>query len=164
MNQINKNGRIAFIKASWHADIIQHCHASFIKELSQRGWSSNQIQAFDVPGALEIPLLAKTLASTGNYSCIVASAFVVDGGIYRHEFVASTVLDALMDIQLQTNIPIISAVLTPHNYQETSAHDNFFAKHFKTKGIEAAIACDEILQLYSNLEITNISQETTAAA
>ncbi len=164
MNQINKNKTIAFIKASWHADIIQQCHTSFIKELSQRGWSSNQIEVFEVPGALEIPLLAKTLASTGKYSCIVASAFVVDGGIYRHEFVASTVLDALMDIQLQTNVPVISAVLTPHNYQETSTHDDFFAEHFKTKGLEAARACDEILQLYNNLEITSISRETIAAA
>ncbi len=164
MNQINKNSKIAFIKASWHADIIQHCHSSFIKELSHRGWSSNQIEVFDVPGALEIPLLAKTLALTGKISCIIASAFVVDGGIYRHEFVASTVLDALMDIQLQTNVPVISAVLTPHNYQETSAHDDFFAEHFKTKGLEAARACDEILQLYSDLEINNISQETIAAA
>lgn len=164
MDQINKSSKIAFIKASWHADIIQHCHASFIKEFSQRGWSSNQIDDFDVPGALEIPLLAKTLASTGKYSCIIASAFVVDGGIYRHEFVASTVLDALMNIQLATNTPILSAVLTPHNYQETNAHDDFFAEHFKTKGLEAARACDEILQLYSDLERTNNSQENIAAA
>ncbi len=164
MNQISKNKTIAFIKASWHADIIQQCHTSFIKELLQRGWSTNQIEVFEIPGALEIPLLAKTLALTGKYSCIVASAFVVDGGIYRHEFVASTVLDALMNIQLDTNVPILSAVLTPHSYQETDVHDYFFAEHFKTKGLEAARACDEVLRLYSNLEITRISQETIAAA
>jgi 6,7-dimethyl-8-ribityllumazine synthase len=164
MNQIKNTNKIAFIKASWHADIIQHCNTAFIKELSRRGWSTNQIEIFEVPGALEIPLLAKKLAFTGNYSCIVTSAFVVDGGIYQHEFVASTVVSALMDIQLQTNVPIISAVLTPHNYQETKVHNDFFAKHFEIKGLEAASACDEVLTLYGKLADFELSQEDIAAA
>ena len=56
---------------------------------------------------------AKLLAKTGKYAVIVAAGFVVDGGIYRHEFVSETVIGALMRIQLDTEIPIISVVLTP---------------------------------------------------
>ncbi|MFT7757154.1 UNVERIFIED_CONTAM: 6,7-dimethyl-8-ribityllumazine synthase, partial [Salmonella enterica subsp. enterica serovar Enteritidis] len=49
---------------------------------------------YDVPGSFDIPLLAKKLAETGQYDAIVATGLVVDGGIYRHDFVAGTVVSA----------------------------------------------------------------------
>ncbi len=88
---------------------------------------------------------------SGKYAAVVASAFVVDGGIYRHDFVAATVLEGLMRVQLDTGVPVFSTVLTPHQYQEHEPHQDFFANHFITKGKEAAIACDEVLSLYDRL-------------
>ena len=46
------------------------------------------------------------LAKTGRYAAVVAAGFVVDGGIYRHEFVATSVIDALMAVQLETEVPM----------------------------------------------------------
>jgi 6,7-dimethyl-8-ribityllumazine synthase len=71
----------------------------------------------------------------------VAAGFVVDGGIYRHEFVASSVIDALMRVQLETEVPVISVVLTPQAFHEHDTHRQFFTKHFVAKGEEAARAC-----------------------
>ena len=102
---------------------------------------------FDVPGAFEIPLMARTLAKTGKYDAVVGSAFVVDGGIYRHDFVADAVLSGLMQAQMDTDVPVLSAVLTPHQFQETEEHTRFFREHFKIKGREAAVACLSILEL-----------------
>jgi 6,7-dimethyl-8-ribityllumazine synthase len=73
----------------------------------------------------------------------------VDGGIYRHEFVADAVIRGMMDIQLETEVPIISAVLTPHQFHEHGDHHEFFFNHFKIKGGEAARACAETI---ANLE------------
>jgi 6,7-dimethyl-8-ribityllumazine synthase len=81
------------------------------------------------------------LAQSGRYAAIVAAGFVVDGGIYRHEFVASTVIDALMRVQLETEVPVISVVLTPQQFHEHDEHRTFFRKHFVAKGEEAAAAC-----------------------
>lgn len=92
-----------------------------------------------------MPLQVRTLARTGRYAAIAASAFVVDGGIYRHEFVAGTVVNALMQTQLETDVPVLSVVLTPHNFQETDEHRRFFLDHFKIKGEEAARACMGVL-------------------
>ena len=66
---------------------------------------------------------------------------MADGGIYRHEFVAAAVIDALMRVQLETEVPVISAVLTPHRFHEHQEHQTFFRKHFIVKGAEAAQAC-----------------------
>ena len=100
-----------------------------------------------MPGAFEIPLQARALAKTGRYSAIVGSAFVVDGGIYRHDFVAQTVVAGLMQAQLEADLPMLSAVLTPHHFHDCEAHRRFFLEHFQVKGREAAGACLSVLTL-----------------
>lgn len=133
--------RIAFIRADWHGDIVGKCHAAFVETVAERGFATDRIDTFTVPGVFEIPLQAKLLAKSGRYGAIVASGFIVDGGIYRHDFVSTAVIDALMALQLEQEVPVISAVLTPHHFHEHQAHADFFHQHFVTKGREAAEAC-----------------------
>ncbi len=143
---LTEGKKIAFIQACWHQHIVSQAYSSFSQECAASGLTDSQIELFSVPGSLEIPLQAKLLAGSQNYAIIVAAGFIVDGGIYRHDFVASTVLDAMMQIQLETEVPILSVVLTPHQFQETDAHDSFFSEHFKIKGREAAQACIQTLK------------------
>jgi 6,7-dimethyl-8-ribityllumazine synthase len=143
--------RIAFIQARWHADIVDSCRAAFVDEVRRRTGGSAAVEVFDVPGAFEIPLQARSLARTGRFAAVVAAAFVVDGGIYRHDFVAETVVAGLMQAQMEADLPILSAVLTPHHFQDTEAQRRFFLEHFKLKGREAAEACLEILVLRDRL-------------
>lgn len=147
--------RFAFIKANWHADIVAQGLVGFRQHLEAER-AEAEVDVFDVPGALEIPLLAKHLAGLGKYAAVVGCAFVVNGGIYRHEFVSASVIDGLMQAQLATGVPILSLVLTPHNFQETPPMIDFFTKHFVTKGKEAAIACLAITDLYAKHGINNI--------
>ena len=133
--------RIAFVQAQWHADIVHQARDAFLAELERQGVPADTIDVFDVPGAFEIPLHAKRLAQSGRYAAIVGCALVVDGGIYRHEFVATTVVNALMSLQLETGVPILSAVLTPHHFHEHAEHRKYFHRHFAVKGTEAADAC-----------------------
>ena len=133
--------RIAFVQAQWHADIVHQARDAFLAELERQGIPADTIDVFDVPGAFEIPLHAKRLAQSGRYAAIVGCALVVDGGIYRHEFVATTVVNALMNLQLETSVPILSAVLTPHHFHEHAEHRKYFHRYFAVKGTEAAEAC-----------------------
>lgn len=144
MSDLTDN-RIAFIHACWHRDVVEEARAAFLEEMQRQGTDLDRIDVFQVPGSLEIPLQAKKLAQTGRYAGIVAAAFVVDGGIYRHDFVSSTVIDALMRVQLDTDVPVISAVLTPQNFRESDEHLGFFRDHFRIKGGEAARACVETI-------------------
>jgi len=134
-------GRIAFVQSLWHHEIVDACHHGFAAEIACLGFSPAVIDRFEVPGAFEIPLHAKRLARTGRYAAIVAAGFVVDGGIYRHEFVAQAVIKALMQVQLETDVPVFSAVLTPHHFHEHDIHQAFFREHLLLKGAEAARAC-----------------------
>lgn len=137
---------IAFVKSTWHRSIIDSCQMGFLDAMEKHRVNRNQIKIFEVPGALEIPLRAKILAKSGTYSLLVAAAFVVDGGIYRHEFVAGAVVSALLNVQLETEVPILSAVLTPHQFHDHEEHHNFFAYHMSKKGQEVAEASIRMLQ------------------
>jgi len=145
-NEITAHGRIAFVQSCWHRDIVDQCRDSFLAEMVKRGVGEDRIDLFEVPGALEIPLQAKLLAKTGSYAAIVATGLVVDGGIYRHEFVADAVISGMMAIQLDLEVPVISAVLTPHQFHEHAEHRTYFNRHFVVKGAEAAEACWETMR------------------
>ncbi len=127
--------RYAFIKANWHADIVTRALDGFHELIGP-----DHVDVFDVPGAFEMPLLARDLAQTGRYTAVVAAAFVVDGGIYRHDFVAQTVVDGLMRAGMDSGVPVLSVSLTPHQYQETDHHNAIYRAHFVEKGREAARA------------------------
>ena len=141
------NQRIAFLYGSWHSDIVLNCLEGFKTELAKRGYNTDLIDVFPVPGAYEIPLQAKILAKTGKYSAIAASGLVVDGGIYRHDFVAQAICTGLMQVQLETEVPVLTAVLTPHNFHEHAEHKDYFSRHFVIKGAELANAVDQTIQL-----------------
>ncbi|MEM7089468.1 MAG: 6,7-dimethyl-8-ribityllumazine synthase [Pseudomonadota bacterium] len=142
--------RYAFVKANWHSDIVDRALDGF-----QQLIPGDQVDVFDVPGAFEMPLLARDLASTGRYAAVACAAFVVDGGIYRHEFVAQAVVDGLMRAGMDAGVPVLSVSLTPHQYQETDHHDAIYREHFVQKGREAAQAA---------LAMTQARAKVTAAA
>ena len=127
--------RYAFVKARWHADIVDRALDGFLELIP-----AEQVDVFDVPGAFELPLFSRDLAATGKYAAVAAAAFVVDGGIYRHDFVAQAVVDGLMRAGMDTGVPVLSVSLTPHHYQETDHHTQIFRAHFVEKGREAARA------------------------
>jgi 6,7-dimethyl-8-ribityllumazine synthase len=107
--------QIAFVQSCWHKDLVDQTRTTFIAELEQLGIAESRVDFFEVTGAFEIPLHVMRLAKSEAYDAIVGAGLVVDGGIYRHEFVADAVISGLMRVQLDTGVPVISAVLTPHH-------------------------------------------------
>jgi 6,7-dimethyl-8-ribityllumazine synthase len=145
--------RVAFVQADWHRDIVDQCRLAFTAEMARLGHAESAIDYFEVPGAFEIPLHARLLAESGRYAAIVGAGLVVDGGIYRHEFVAQAVISGLMDVQLMTGVPVLSAVLTPHHFHAGEEHQQFYFSHFLVKGAEVARACDATMRAVSAIRV-----------
>lgn len=143
--------RVAFVQATWHREIVDQARVAFLDELATLGIPNERVDILEVPGVFEIPLHAKLLAESGRYSAVVTAGFVVDGGIYRHEFVSSAVIDGLMRVQLDTSVPVISAVLTPQHFHDHDDHRRFFLEHFLIKGREAARAAQRTIQSVAKL-------------
>ena len=134
-----KPQRVAFVQSSWHRDVVEQCRISFLTAIEARHIAAAQIDLFEVPGSVEIPLHVQILAKTRRYTAIVAAGLVVDSGV--RGFVADTVIGALMDVQLRTEVPVFSAVVTPQQFDESAAGADALRKLFVAKGIEVADAC-----------------------
>jgi 6,7-dimethyl-8-ribityllumazine synthase len=134
-----KPQRIAFVQSAWHRDVIAVCREAFLAEIEARHIARASIDVFEVPGAFEIPLHVQLLAKTRRYTAIVAAGLVIDD-----EYIAETVIRSLMDVQLRTEIPVFSAVVTPQQFRET-ADVEFLRQHFAVKGTGVAEACANTL-------------------
>ena len=146
--------RVAVIASAWHRDIVASATEAIQAEFDRSRIPKAGLRHFEVPGAFEIPLLAQRLARSGGggrggggggFDAIIACGLIVNGGIYRHEFVAAAVIDGLMRVQLDTDVPIFSCVLTPREFHEHDAHRQFFLEHLRTKGTEVARCCLDTL-------------------
>lgn len=126
------------MQARWHSDIVEGALRGFLDIVAP---DLAVVETFEVPGAFELPLHARVLADTGRFDAIVAAGLVVDGGIYRHEFVADAVISGLMRVQLDVGLPVFSCVLTPQQFHDHGVHQRFFADHMVDKGQEVAQAC-----------------------
>ena len=147
--------RIAVVSASWHRDIVERAHEGIATEMARQGMdAAAMLSHLAVPGAFELPLHAKKLAASGCFDAVIACALIVNGGIYRHEFVSSAVIDGLMRVQIDTEVPVLSAVLTPRDFHEHEDHLRFFSEHFVKKGTEVAKACLEAVALHRELDAT----------
>ncbi|WP_296253923.1 6,7-dimethyl-8-ribityllumazine synthase [Pseudomonas sp. UBA4194] len=151
--------RIAFVQACWHKDIVDQSRKGFVEEMAAQGYQESDIDFYEVGGAFEIPLHAKLLAKTGRYAAVVGAALVVDGGIYRHEFVAQSVVSALMQVQLETEVPVFSVVLTPHHFHDGEQHHTYFFNHFLHKGAEAARTVADTVQKVRGLRRLQVQQK-----
>jgi 6,7-dimethyl-8-ribityllumazine synthase len=146
------NLRIAVIYSCWHFDLLLNARQAILAHFFQAGVLSDHISQFDVAGAFEIPLVAKKLALSKRFDAIIACGLITNGGIYRHEFVAAAVIDGLMQVQIDSKVPILSAVLTPRDFHAHEDHHAFFSAHLQKKGKEVAQACLQTIALHRDLD------------
>lgn len=156
---LQNNQKLAFIKANWHGEIVQQGLDTFLAGLEAHGINASQVDVYDVPGSLEIPLMAKKLAESGKYAGVACGGFIINGGIYHHEYVNHAVIDGVMRVMLDTGVPVWSMILTPLNFHQSEQHHEFFFNHFSIKGKELAEAC---VQTLANMQI--FAQPQMAAA
>ncbi len=86
------------------------------------------------------------MAKRRQHDAIIAAGVILTGGVYQYEYIASTVIMSLMDLQLEFETPIISALFTPLEGNDPDAQE-FFLAHAELKGKEAATACRQLIPL-----------------
>ncbi len=148
MSEYLASRNVALIAAQWHSDLVSIAVDSCEQQLAVLGFDIEaKVSRFVVPGSLELPLLAKKLLASDNFDAAIVFGWIVDGGIYRHEFVSQAVLDGIMAVGLETLKPVFSVALTPKSFNEASEKDReFFANHLVGKGREAAGAAAHMLK------------------
>lgn len=119
-----------------------------LKALSAHGCPSENVVAMQVPGAVELPMIAAELAERGRYDAVIALGAVVRGETQHHHYISQAVVDALQHIALQRRIPVILGLLTTENMEQAlqRAQDDP-----GNKGYEAAMTAIETANLLREL-------------
>ncbi len=118
--------------------------------LVRHGADDKQIDILKVPGAFEIPLIAKKVAASGKYDAVICLGAVIRGATPHFEYVAAEVTKGIAQVSLATGVPCIFGVLTCDSVEQ--AVDRAGAKQ-GNKGAEAALAAMEMVNLQRQLPV-----------
>jgi 6,7-dimethyl-8-ribityllumazine synthase len=135
-----------------HTTLVRSSVDGAVAELINLGINiDEQIIQKEVAGVLEIPLMCKILIERQQLDGIIAFGLIIDGGIYRHEFVAQNSLDTLMQISLNTNTPVASCILTPQTKNAVENEFDMLLDHLNDKGTESARALLQQIELLNGV-------------
>lgn len=139
---------VALIVGVFNREITQNLQEGTIAQLVKRGINKQDIHVYEVPGAIEIPLIAKRLAMQEKIESIITLGSVIRGDTSHYDVVCNMVSQGCMQVSLEHNIPVLLGVLTTEN--EEQAWDRLGGKHGH-KGIEVANAAISMHQLLNQL-------------
>ena len=131
---------IGIVLSRFNNDIGDGLLGAALAELHKLGVADDAITLATVPGALESPLVMRTMALSGKFDALIALGAVIRGDTYHFEIVANESARGISDVQLQTGVPIANAILTTDN-------DDQALVRMSVKGAEAAAVAIEMVNL-----------------
>jgi 6,7-dimethyl-8-ribityllumazine synthase len=137
---------IAIVVSRYNEDVSRRLVRGALNALAENGVGEPDV--FWVPGALELPLIALALAEKGGYDAIVCLGCVIRGETHHFEVVANQSAAGLMQVQLDTGVPITNGVLTTEDREQAQARSG----PKNNKGAEAALAALEMANLLREIQ------------
>jgi 6,7-dimethyl-8-ribityllumazine synthase len=142
--------RFAIVVSRFNSFITERLLSAAVDALERAGAADKDVEVVRVPGAFELPLAAKKLATTGRYHALIAIGCVLRGETTHYDYVCSETARGLQLAQMDTGLPIIFCVLTCDTLEQ--AIDRAGLKG-GNKGFEAGLAAIEMAQLSRKLAV-----------
>ncbi|MCK6404681.1 MAG: 6,7-dimethyl-8-ribityllumazine synthase [Rhodocyclaceae bacterium] len=136
--------KVGVVMARFNIDVCEGLLSACTAELKKLGVAAEDITIATVPGALEIPLVLQTMAQTGDYDALVALGAVIRGETYHFEVVSNDSCRAVMEVQLDTGVPVANGILTCED-------DDQALVRMQQKGADCAQAAVEMANLLRTL-------------
>ena len=140
--------RVAIITSRFNSFICERLEEGAIDALTRHGVDDEKIAVVKVPGAFEIPLVAKKLAASGNYDGIICLGAVIRGDTPHFDYVAAEVSKGIAQATLETGVPISFGVLTTNTIEQAIERAGTKAGN---KGWDAAVSLLEMIDLLQQL-------------
>lgn len=137
---------IAIVISRFNEEITHKLYEGAIARLKELEFSESQITSVFVPGAVEIPLVAKRLAKNNGYEAIVCLGAVIRGETSHYDYVCEQVSQGCQQVSLSENIPVIFGVLTTENETQALARCGGAHGHKGRDAIDAAFEMVSILR------------------
>jgi 6,7-dimethyl-8-ribityllumazine synthase len=135
---------VGIVMSRFNQDVCEGLLSACTAELKQLGVAPDDIVIATVPGALEIPIALETMARSGRFDALVALGAVIRGETYHFEVVSNDACRAVMEVQLETGIPVANGILTTED-------DDQALSRMQPKGADCARTAVEMARLLARL-------------
>jgi 6,7-dimethyl-8-ribityllumazine synthase len=142
--------RFAMVISTFNDEVTSGLKRGAKAYLAEKGLTQEGADIFEVPGAFEIPLIAKKLAATRRYSGIICLGCVIKGETAHFEFISLAATYGIMESMLKTEVPISFGVLTVYTDEQALCRS---ADDAHNKGREAAAACFEAARAIERIDL-----------
>lgn len=140
----NADARYAIAVGRFNSFVVESLVSGALDALKRHGVSDSNITIVRVPGAWELPLVAKKLVATGNYDAIIALGAVIRGGTPHFDFVAGECAKGLGVVSLDSGLPVSFGVLTVDSIEQAIERSGTKAGN---KGADAAMVAIEMISV-----------------
>ncbi|CDR61604.1 6,7-dimethyl-8-ribityllumazine synthase [Staphylococcus schweitzeri] len=145
---IGKDLKIAVVVSRFNDFITGRLLEGAKDTLIRHDVQENNIDVAYVPGAFEIPLVAKKLATSGNYDAVITLGCVIRGATSHYDYVCNEVAKGVSKVNDQTNVPVIFGILTTESIEQAVERAGTKAGN---KGAEAAVSAIEMANLLKTI-------------
>jgi 6,7-dimethyl-8-ribityllumazine synthase len=147
--QLDASGmRFGIVVARYNRDVCEKLLDGAERTLREHGATDDHVTVAWVPGAFEVPLVAKHLAHGRHVDAVICLGAVIRGDTPHFDYVAGECAAGIMRVALETDIPVVFGVLTTDDVEQAMARVGGDAGH---KGEEAALAAIEMVALLRQL-------------
>jgi 6,7-dimethyl-8-ribityllumazine synthase len=144
-----RGARFALLVARFNSFVVESLVAGAVDCLKRHGAQEQDLHIVRVPGAFEMPLVAKRLAASKKYDAIIALGAVIRGGTPHFEYVAGECTKGLASVGMEFDLPVAFGVLTVDSIEQAIERAGTKAGN---KGVEAAMSAIEMVDLLKRLE------------
>ncbi len=141
-------GRFAIVAGRFNGLVVDALVAGALDAFVRHGVADDRIDLVRVPGAFEIPLVAKHLADTRKYAAVITLGCIIRGDTDHYDHVAGAATSGIASAGLESGVPVIFGVLTCDTLEQAQQRAGAKAGN---KGIDAALAAIEMVNLIAKL-------------
>lgn len=141
--------KIGIVAARFNEFITNKLVSGAIDGLVRHDVDENDIDVAWVPGAFEIPLIARKMADTGRYDAVICVGAVIRGSTSHYDYVCNEVSKGVASVSLKAGIPVMFGVLTTDTIEQAIERAGTKAGN---KGYDCALGAIEMINLIKNIE------------
>lgn len=146
---VSHDMKIGIVAARFNDFIVSKLIAGATDALTRHEVKEEDIDLAWVPGAFEIPLIAKKLADSGKYDAVICLGAVIRGATSHYDYVCNEVSKGIAQISLNSGIPVLFGVVTTENIEQAIERAGTKAGN---KGYDSAMAAIEMVNLIKHIE------------
>ena len=141
--------KLALVVSTYHENVTRSLRVGALDALEEAGAETAGVAVIEVPGAFEIPLIARHAAASGSFDAVICLGCIIRGQTPHFEYIASSVSHGIMTASQATGIPITFGVLTTNTEEEALARSK--RDGTSNKGREAAVAAIHVANIVARI-------------